>query len=230
MPATRNVEGMVAQRRALSQWLRGLPPESWGEPVRTAVDRLCRLYVQAVDRDLPVVVPDDRIGAADALDRIGGATELTFSEAADDRWDELSRDEFREEGGTTAMGVEGLMASLYLTARHLDEATGRPVPVPEGAREAAVAAVVWRASALIEAPVHVVLDDGTDYVVGAGDPEAVLETDADALLAVAAGQADPSEMAAEGRWQFKGPDDAREAFERTFRWERGQGAGERPGG
>jgi hypothetical protein len=217
MPATHNVAGMVAQRQALSAWLRDLPATTWSGDVRILVDRLCRLYVRAADRDVPVVVPDDRHDAADVLDRIGAATELTFSESADDRWD-LPRDEFRAEGGTTEMGVEGLMASLYLTAGELGELTGVPVAIPDDARDAAVAAVVWRASGLIEAPVHIVLDDGSDYVVGAGDPEAVLETDHEAVLAVAAGHADPRELAAAGRWRFKGPDEAREAFERTFRF------------
>lgn len=219
MPATHNVAGMVAQRQALSQWLRALPADVWSESVRTLVDRLCRLYVRAADRDVSVVVPDERHAAADVLDRIGTATELTFSEAADDRWD-LPREEFRAEGGTTEMGVEGLMASLYLTAVELAELTGVSVALPEDAREAAVAAVVWRASDLIEAPVHIVLDDDSDYVAGAGDPEAVLKTDHEALLAVACGHADARELAAEGRWRFEGPDEAREAFERTFRFDR----------
>lgn len=214
MPATHNVEAMVAQRRALVQWLRGLPAERWNEATRTVVERLCATYVRAVDHDTPVTVPDDRTAAADTLDRVGQGAELTFTDRADDRW-ELSRDEFRSEGGTTEMGIDELMAALYLAAVEL----GAPV-APE-ARDAAVAAVVWRASDKVEAPVRIVLTTGADYVVGPGEPEATLEADPEAVLEVAAGVSRPAELAAAGRWRFDGPAEAQEAFERTFRVDRG---------
>lgn len=214
MPGTHNVEGMVAQREALSRWLRDLPVERWDEATREVVERLCAAYVRAVDRETGVSVPDDRAAAADVLDRVGQGTEMTFAERADDRW-ELPRDEFRAEGGTTEMGIDDVMAALYLAAVEL----GAPV-VPE-AREAAVAAVVWRAADKVEAPVRIVLSTGTDYMVGPGEPEATLEADPEALLAVAAGVGRPDELAAAGRWRFEGPAEAQEAFERSFRVDRG---------
>lgn len=212
MPATGNVEGMVAQREALSRWVRELPADRWDQSVRAVVERLCTTYVRAVDGDLDVTVPDDRDGAADTLDRVGQGVELTFADRADDRW-ELSREEFRAEGGTTEMNIDEVIAALYVSAVELG------APIPPEAREAAVAAVVWRASDKVEAPVRIVLDSGTHYMVGPGEPEAVLETDHDAVLAVAAGVTEPADLAAAGRWRFNGPDEAREAFERTFRIE-----------
>ena len=219
MPATHNVDGMIAQRRALSDWLRDLPSEAWNDEVRRVVDRLCRLYVEAVDRERTVAVPDDRVAAAETLDRIAGAAELTFAEAADDRWD-LPRDEFRAEGGTTSMGIEGVMASLHMAAVELGRVTGRDVAIPDDAREAAVAAVVWRASGTNEAPVRIVVGNGEEYMVGPGEPEATLYADHEAVLAVACGWSEPAALAAEGRWRFEGPEEAREAFERTFRFAR----------
>lgn len=219
MPATHNVDGMAAQRRALSNWLRALPGEAWDDEVRRVVDRLCRLYVEAVDGEMAVAVPDDRVAAADTLDRIAGAAELTFAEAADDRW-ELPRDEFRAEGGTTEMGIEGVMASLHIAAVELGRLTGRGVPIPDDAREAAIAAVVWRASGTNEAPVRIVVEDGSEYMVGPGEPEATLYADHEAVLAVACGWSEPAALTAEGRWRFDGPEEAREAFERTFRFAR----------
>lgn len=215
MPATTNVEGMVAQRQALSAWLRDLPATAWGEGVRAAVAGLCAAYVRAVDRDVPVTVPDDRVRAAEALDRVAQGVEATFADEADERWDTLSREDFRREGGTTEMGIDELMARLYLTAVELG------APVVSEARSAAVAAVVWRASDMVEAPVRIVLDGGEDYVVGPGEPEGTLTTDADTVLQVAYGVVGPGEAAAAGRWRFDGPAEAQEAFERTFRVDRG---------
>jgi len=203
---------MVAQREALSGWLRERPPDGWNDSVRAVVERLCTTYVRAVDSDVDVTVPDDRTGAADTLDRIGRGAELTFADRADDRW-ELSRHEFRAQGGTTEMNIDEVIAALYVAAVELG------APIPPEARDAAVAAVVWRASDKVEAPVRIVLDTGTDYMVGPGEPEAVLETDADAVLQVATGVSDPSELAAAGRWRFDGTPEARQAFERTFRIE-----------
>lgn len=214
MPATGNVAGMVALREALSRRLREMPADAWSESVRTLVERVCAAYVRAVDRDVAVTVPDDRVGAADALDRLGIGTEATFADRADDRW-ELARDEFRAEGGTTEMGIDELLATLYVAALRLDAA------VPSEAREAAVAAVVWRASDKVEAPVRIMLDSGGDYMVGPGEPEATLATDHDAVVQVAAGVAEPEALAAAGRWRFEGPREAREAFERTFRIDHG---------
>ncbi|HVF74743.1 MAG TPA: hypothetical protein VM938_06815 [Acidimicrobiales bacterium] len=216
MPATGNVQGMVAQRQALSRWLRDLPADGWNDTVRAVVERVCTRYLRALDRDDTVSVPDDRAAAADMLDRVGQGTEMTFADRADDRW-ELSRDEFRAEGGTTEMNIDDVIASLHIAAVELGRLTGRPVAIPPEAREAAVAAVVWRASDKVEAPVRIVLDTGTDYMVGPGTPAGVLETDSEAVLEVAGGVSEPSELAAAGRWRFEGPDDAREAFERTFR-------------
>lgn len=219
MPATHNVEGMIHQRQALSSWLRALPVEAWSDEVRRVVDRLCRLYVRAVDGDVEVAVPDDRVEAAATLDRIAGAAELTFADRADDRW-ELPRDEFRAEGGTTEMGIEGVMAGLHIAAVELGRLTRRDVPVPDDARDAAIAAVVWRASGTNEAPVRIVLENGAEYMVGPGEPEATLHADHEAVLAVACGWSDPSELAAARRWRFEGSDEAREAFERSFRFSR----------
>jgi hypothetical protein len=106
---------------------------------------------------------------------------------------------------------DALMAELYDVARTLD------LPTPSMAREAAVAAVVWGAATMVEAPVRIVLTSGKDFVVGAGDPEGVLHTDDDAVLDVATGRADPDELADEGRWRFDGPDEVRTAFDRSFR-------------
>lgn len=211
MPPTRNVEGLSAQRRALTSWLRDLPSASWDDEVRGAMERVCRLYTSAVDESVRMTVPlDDPVSAADALDRLADAVERRFAEIADDRWD-LSREEFRRVEGTTDMGVEALMAELHDVARRLD------VPVPSTALDAAVAAVVWRASDKVEAPVRIVLTSGSDYVVGSGEPEGVVHTDEDAVLDVATGRAQPEDLAAEGRWRFEGPDDVRAAFDRTFR-------------
>lgn len=217
MPATTNVEGMVAQRQSLSRWLRDLPVDEWNERVRVAVEELCAAYVRAVDRDVPVIVPGDRAGAADTLDRVGQGVEATFADEADERWDTLSRQDFRREGGTTGMGIDELIARLYLTAVELG------APVVAEARSAAVAAVVWRASDMVEAPVRIVLHGGEDYVVGPGEPEGTLTTDADTVLQVAYGVVGPGEAAAAGRWRFEGPAEAREAFERTFRVRGGRG-------
>lgn len=215
MPPTTNVAGMVAQRQALSAWLRDGSPDAWNEAVRSQVERLCAAYVRAVDRDVAVTVPDDRHGAADLLDRIAQGAEATFAEQADERWDDLPRDEFRRQGGTTEMGIDGLIAALYMAALELG------APVPPESREAAVAAVVWRASDKVEAPVRIVLDTGDEFVVGPGEPEGTVTADADAVLQVAGGVTRPSELAAAGRWRFEGPAEAQEAFERTFRIDNG---------
>jgi hypothetical protein len=208
---TRNVEGLSAQRRAITSWLRDLPSAGWDDDAQGAVERVCRLYQDAVDASITMTVPvDNPVAAADALDRLADAVERRFAELADDRWD-LSREEFRRLEGNTDMGVEALMAELYDVARRLD------IPVPSTARDAAVAAVVWRAADKVEAPVRIVLTGGRDYVVGSGDPEGVVHTDEAAVLDVATGRADPEELAAEGRWRFEGPDEVRQAFDRTFR-------------
>ncbi|HEX2039117.1 MAG TPA: hypothetical protein VHF47_05200 [Acidimicrobiales bacterium] len=205
------MEGLSAQRRALTSWLRELPSSGWDERSQQAVARVRQLYVGAVDRSITAEVPlHSPIAAADALDRLADAVERRFAEAADDRW-ELSREEFRRLEGTTDMGVEALMAELHDVARSLD------VPTPSTAREAAVAAVVWRAADKVEAPVRIVLTSGRNFVVGPGEPEGVLHTDDDAVLDVATGRADPDELADEGRWLFEGPDEVRAAFDRTFR-------------
>jgi hypothetical protein len=209
--ASTNVEGLSAQRRALTSWLRDLPDGGWDQRMQQAVARVRRLYVDAVDGSIPGTVSlDSPAAAADGVDRLADAVERHFAELADHRWD-LPREEFRRVEGTTDMGVEALMAELHDVARSLD------VPTPSTAREAAVAAVVWRAADRVEAPVRIVLTSGRDFVVGAGDPEGVLHTDDDAVLDVATGRADPEELADEGRWRFEGPDDVRAAFDRSFR-------------
>lgn len=185
---TPNTEGLAAQRRALTSWLRELPPEGWDERVTAAVARLHRLYAAAVDLSVPIDVPLDSPGAAaDGLDRLADEVE------------------------PRAVRTDALMAELHDVARALD------VPTPTAAREAAVAAVVWRAADKVEAPVRIVLTSGRDYVVGAGDPEGVLHTDDDAVLDVATGRADPEALADEGRWWFEGPAEVRAAFDRSFR-------------
>ena len=206
-----NVEGLSAQRRAITSWLRELPSSAWDETVQQAIARLPRLYTDAVDRSITAEVPlDSPVVAADALDRLADAVERRFAELADARWD-FSREVFRQLDGTTGMGVEALMAELHDVARSLD------VPTPSAAQEAAVAAVVWRAADKVEAPVRIVLTSGRDFVVGAGEPEGVLHTDDEAVVDVATGRADPGDLADEGRWLFEGPDAVRAAFDRSFR-------------
>jgi hypothetical protein len=191
MPASHNIEGLSAQRRAITSWLRELPSSAWSEQVQQAVARMQRLYVDAVDavdRSVIAEVPlDSPVAAADALDRLADAVE----------WH--------------AVRSDALMAELYDIARTLD------VPTPSTAREAAVAAVVWRAGDKVEASVRIVLASGRDFVVGSGDPEGVLRTDDEAVVDVATGRADPEELADEGRWLFEGPDTVRAAFDRSFR-------------
>lgn len=183
-----NVEGLSAQRRAITSWLRELPSSAWDETVQQAIARLQRLYTDAVDRSVTAEVPlDSPIVAADALDRLADAVEHR------------------------AVRRDALLAELFDVARSLD------VPTPSAAREAAVAAVVWRAADKVEAPVHIVLTSGRDFVVGVGDPEGVLHTDDEAVVDVATGRADPDELADEGRWLFEGPDAVRAAFDRSFR-------------
>lgn len=211
MTSTHHVEGLSAQRRALTSWLRDLPSAAWDDRTQGVVERVCRLYKDAVDDSITMTVPlENPVAAADALDRLADAVERRFAEVADDRWD-LPRDEFRRLEGNTEMGVEALMAELYDVARQLD------VPMPAAARDAAVAAVVWRAADKVEAPVRIVLTGGRDYVVGSGEPEGVVHTDEAAVLDVATGRARPDELEDEGRWRFEGPAEVREAFDRTFR-------------
>jgi hypothetical protein len=182
------MEGLAVQRRAFTSWLRDLPPEGWDDRVRAAVARIHRLYAAAVDLSVDVDVPlDSPRAAAEGLDRLADAVEP------------------RE------VRTDALMAELHDVARTLD------VPTPSVAREAAVAAVVWRAADKVEAPVRIVLTSGRDFVVGAGDPEGVLHTDDDAVVDVATGRADPEVLADEGRWWFEGPDEVRIAFDRSFR-------------
>lgn len=211
MTTTHNVEGLAAMRRALTCWVRDLGTDRWDERVQGLVRRVARRYVDAVDREVVVDVPlRDPVAAADALERLGEAVERRFAEAADHRWD-LSWEEFRRLNGTSEMGLEELLAELHDVCRALE------VPVPPAARDAAVAAVVWRAADKVEAPVRVVLTSGADYVVGSGEPEGVLQADAEAVLDAVTGRARPQDLEAAGRWVFEGPDDVRAAFERSFR-------------
>jgi len=188
MPDSHNVEGLSAQRRAITSWLRELPSSAWDRRVQQAITRMQRLYTDAADHSITAEVPlDSPVAAADALDRLADAVE----------WH--------------AVRSDALMAELYDVAR----APG--VPTPSTAREAAVAAVVWRAADKVEAPVRIVLTSGRDFVVGSGDPEGVLHTDDEAVVDVATGRADPDELADDGRWRFEGPDAVRAAFDRSFR-------------
>src|SRR5687767_3920483 len=144
------MDGLAAPRRAFTSWLRDLPPDGWDERVKAAVARIHRLYAAAVDLAVDIEVPlDSAAAAADGLDRLADEVE------------------------PRAVRTDALMAELHDVARSLD------VPTPSIAREAAVAAVVWRAADKVEAPVRIVLTSGLDYVVGAGDPEGVLHTDDD---------------------------------------------------
>lgn len=203
MTKTTNAEGLAAQREALATWLRELPRDAWEEEVRTVVEAVCRRYAAAAESDVEVSVPDDPKAAADTLDRIGQATELTFADKA--------------EPGNKDGGIDTVMRELFEFAGYLGRLTGRPVPVPQASRDAAVAAAVWRAADKVEAPVRIVLESGGDYVVGPGEPEAVLRTDHEAVLEVAGGKADPATLARSGRWTFEGPDDVRDAFNNSFR-------------
>lgn len=200
---TTTMDGLAAQRAALTAWLRELPTDSWDESVRTVLDALCRRYVAAAESDVVVSVPDDPRGAAEVVDRIGQGVELTFAD--------------KRAPGNRDGGIDLVMHGVVESARRLGALTGRPVPTPRRSRDAAVAAVVWRAADKVEAPVRIILETGGDYVVGAGEPQSVLHTDPEAVLAVAGGRADPAELARSGRWRFEGPDEARHAFERTFR-------------
>jgi hypothetical protein len=203
MGTTTNVAGLAAQRTALAEWLRTLPQDVWNETVRSVVNAACDRYVEAAESDADVIVPDDPRKAADILDRIGVATELTFTD--------------KDEPGNKQGGIDVVMRELFELAGYLGRLTGHPVATPPEARDAAVAAAVWRAADKVEAPVRIILDTGADYVVGAGEPEGVVHTDSEAVLEVAGGRADPAHLARSGRWRFDGPDEAREAFERTFR-------------
>ena len=83
-------------------------------------------------------------------------------------------------------------------------------------RQPDAAEIAWRAGEKVEVPVQVVLEGGTDYVIGSGPVEGVLRTDTDAFVSVACGRATASDMAAAGRWSFEGPDDVRQTFESTL--------------
>lgn len=174
-----NVEGLAAQRKAFTSWLRDLPGGAWDEQVQRATARVLRLYGGGSF--------ESPAAAADELDRLAPSVERRPRQP------------------------DALMAELYDVARSLD------VPTPSTARDAAVAAVVWRVASLVEAPVHIVLTSGRDFVVGPGDPEGVLRTDDDAVLDVATGRVDPETLAEQGRWLFDGPAEVREAFTRSFR-------------
>jgi hypothetical protein len=209
-----NVEGMVAQRRALVEYLRSLPPDAWTEELRAVVRHLADRYADAL-AGVDVAVPDEG-DPVDRLERCAEALERHFAEVAEHRW-HLSREEFGRMEGTSGMDVVSLLLDLHRHAHQIGEWVGRPVPVPDEARDATAAALAWLAGDKVEAPVQVVLEDGDDYVIGSGPPEAVLHTDHDALVAVATGAARPDELVAAGRWSFEGPDDARRAFEESLR-------------
>jgi hypothetical protein len=216
---TRNVEGLIAQRRALVGWLEDLPAEAWTEEVRGVVAGVVDEYADALTGTLdsaqratshgPV---GDPAGLVAELVRLANQLEASFAEEADARWDDWSRSEFREAGGTTGMGITGLLLVLHRAAHTLGRLTGRPVPVPPESQEAAVAALSWLAGDKVEAPVRVVIEGGPDFVIGSGPVTGTLRTDHDALIGVAAGEADAGGLASEGRWSFDGPDDAARAL------------------
>jgi hypothetical protein len=217
---TNNVEGLVAQRRALVDYLRALPSDAWTDEVRAVVRHLADRYADAL-AGADVEVPDagdpgDPGHQVDQLEQCAEALERHFAEVAEDRW-HLSREEFGRVEGTSGMDMASVLLDLHRHAHQLGELVGRPVPVPDEARRATAAALAWLAGGKVEAPVQVVLEDGDDYVIGSGPPEAVLRTDHDALVAVATGEARPDELVAAGRWSFEGPDEARRAFEESLR-------------
>jgi uncharacterized protein (TIGR03083 family) len=236
---TRNVAGLIAQRRALMDFLADLPPEAWdqevpdtgGATVRDVVAHLIERYVEALTGTLPpgdqgasdadvrspagLGAGDDPAGLLVELDQDATQLEEHFAERAEERW-QLPAEEFGKLGGTSGMGVSGLLLDLHRHIHQISKAVGKRVPVPEESRDATAAALAWLVGDKVEAPVQVVLEDGDDYVIGSGPPEGVLRTDHDALIAVATGTARPEDLAAEGRWSFVGPPDARQEFERSL--------------
>jgi hypothetical protein len=177
MSRTKQVEGLVAQRHALLEHLRSTTDDG-------VVQSLIDLYANAVDEDPP---PGTGL---DVLEQLATRVERCFADLADERWD-LPDEQFKALGGTAEMGIARLLTTLYRTARQ----TGAPTP-PE-TRDAAVAALVWQSADQMEGAVHVVLDTGEEYVLGSGQPERTVRTDADTLLAVATGLI-PPEQAPEG--------------------------------
>jgi len=222
---TRNVEGLVAQRRALVHWLEALPGPDWTPDVCRVVARLVDQYADALTGTLGPTQEATSHGPAEGDDPAGLLAELirsaedyesSFADEADDRWDELSRDEFRDVGGTTGLGMSGVVLALHRAAHALGRLTGRPVPVPPESQEAAVAALSWLAGDKVEAPVRVVIEGGPDFVIGSGPVTGTLRTDHDALIAVAIGEADVRWLAGDGRWSFDGPEAARDALARSL--------------
>ncbi|HZQ26636.1 MAG TPA: maleylpyruvate isomerase N-terminal domain-containing protein [Acidimicrobiales bacterium] len=236
---TRNVAGLVAQRQALLAFLADLSPEAWdrevpgagGATVKDVVAHLAERYAEALSGTLPpgdqgasdADVPspagrgagDDPAGLLVELDQYATELESHFAERAGERWS-LPAVAFGKLGGTSGMGVAGLLLDLHRHIHQISQAVGARVPVPEESRDATAAALAWLVGDKVEAPVQVVLEDGADYVIGSGPSVGVLRTDHDALVAVATGMARPEDMAAEGRWSFTGPRDGREAFEHAL--------------
>jgi hypothetical protein len=213
----------VALRRALIQWLEALPADQWTPEVRHVVGGLVDEYADALagalgpDQQATSHGPDgDPAGLVAELVRYADAYEASFAEQADERWDEWSREDFREAGGTTGLGMSGVVLALHRAAHRLGGLTGQRVEVPEAAQEAAAAALSWLAGDKVEAPVRVIVEGGPDFVIGSGPVTGTLRTDHDALIAVAAGEADAARLAGEGRWSFDGPQEAEQALARTL--------------
>lgn len=232
MPSTtpENTQGLVELREALSSQLRTLDADAWqrtttdGRTVRELVEHLVGLYAEAAAGTLDAsdehgapaatesMSSDDLLAA---FDRVATRVESHFAEVAEERWD-LSVEEVHALGGTVGMSTATLASDVYLHAVEIGRATGNVVDLTETSVDAAAAGVAWRAGEWVETSVHLVLGDGSDYVIGAGEPEGTLRTDPEALVLVATEQVAPTDLEAQGRWTFEGPAEVRRAFEESF--------------
>src|SRR5581483_1642158 len=179
---TRNVAGLVAQRQALLAFLADLSPEAWdrevpgagGATVKDVVAHLAERYAEALSGTLPpgdqgasdADVPspagrgagDDPAGLLVELDQYATELESHFAERAGERWS-LPAVAFGKLGGTSGMGVAGLLLDLHRHIHQISQAVGARVPVPEESRDATAAALAWLVGDKVEAPVQVVLED-----------------------------------------------------------------------
>lgn len=216
----KNVSGMLAQRWALISHLGYLDGDSWrqasdrgGATLLDDVEAVVELYGTVLGEP-PFGGGDDHRAWLDELDRRGDLVEAELTATADDRWD-MDVDAFRAVGGTAQMAIHRLMAELVVLALR----AGAPVPPP--AREAAAAAVAWRAGENVDVPALVVLEDcgphGRELVVGGGEPVLTVHTTALAFVRAGFGlDGDTPELRADG------PPDQVEAFLTALRgsWHR----------
>lgn len=212
---SRNVAGMLAQRWALVAHLGTVDTMAWNRPLDGDGDTLHARLLDLVRLHGTVLGEEDLTAdldpaeLLDEFDRRADLVERHLADIGDDRW-HLSIDEFGAVGGTARMAVHRLVAESVLLALQ----AGAPVPPP--AREAAAAAVAWRAGDNVEVVALVQLRGGErtgpELVVGGGEPEVTVRTDALSFICAGFGLSDPRSSP----FDIDGPDDRARAFLDSF--------------